>query len=80
MHDITDLVTMMTTTPDLPGAACVDERATFDAVLEDATDVGRAVRICARCPALAACSRWVASLPPLQRPGGVTGGLIRRTG
>jgi hypothetical protein len=81
---IADLIATVVTTPNLPGAACVAEREPFDACIDPpagrAHDDGyaRAIQVCARCPALQDCRRWVTSLPMSRRPHGVTAGLIRR--
>jgi hypothetical protein len=81
---IAALIATVITTPDLPLAACVTERETFDACTDrqagSAYDdaYGRAVRICAGCAALGDCRRWVTGLPVNRRPYGVTAGLIRR--
>jgi hypothetical protein len=82
---VTELIATVVTTPDLPGAACVDERETFDAATsrQAGSPYGgiydRAVKICAGCAALGDCRRWVTGLPVNQRPYGVTAGLIRRS-
>ena len=81
---VAELIATVITTPDLPGAACVDDRDTFDAATD--RQAGRAysgiydqaTKVCARCPALSDCRRWVTGLPMNQRPYGVTGGLVRR--
>ena len=66
--------------PDLYGASCATAgvRELFDAVLERGTARSAAVlavRICARCPVLEDCGRWVASLPADERPAGVIAGV-----
>lgn len=62
-------------TASLPGAACQgDARFTSDV----AADQAAALRICARCPELVACRRWVESLPRSRIPVGVTAGQIHQ--
>ncbi len=76
-----ELLSALAATPDLPGAACVREREVFDACLERGAGYRLyplAIRVCAKCPALAACRAWVSTLPPGKRPYGVTAGLTRR--
>ncbi len=76
------LLATLATTPNLPGAACVAERETFDACLEPWASTricAAAIRVCATCPALGPCAAWVHSLPIRKRPLGVTAGLIRRS-
>src|ERR1700740_1975493 len=78
-----ELLSALITAPDLPGAACVAERDLSDACLERQAGraygsvYARAIRICARCPALAPCAAWVDSLPLNERPFGVTAGRVR---
>jgi hypothetical protein len=38
----------------------------------------RAIRVCESCPVLTACRAWVESVQPMERPAGVTAGLVRR--
>lgn len=67
--------------PDLPGAACVSRRKVFDAVAMPSASVyahDRAIRVCESCPVLTACRAWVESVQPMERPAGVTAGLVRR--
>lgn len=77
-----DLLRDLTATPDLQGAACVDQLDVFDACLERGAAARaaypRAIRVCAGCPALRACSDWVESLPMRRRPIGVTAGRVRQ--
>ncbi len=82
MPSAAQLLATLATTPNLPGAACVTERETFDACLErgaKGTIYAQAIRICAQCPALGPCAAWVHSLPVRKRPLGVTAGLIHRS-
>jgi hypothetical protein len=81
MSNAIDLLRELAATPDLPGAACVGERDVFDACTERGAHrvYTLAVRICSQCPALAACSAWLNSLPVEERPHGVTAGVIRRS-
>jgi hypothetical protein len=82
MPTAVDLLHTIATTPNLRGAACVQHRNVFDACLTHAagpTVYAKAIRICATCPALAACRAWVAGLPPRERPRGVIAGLIRHS-
>ena len=68
--------------PDLPGAACRGLAPGFDAARPDETvaEVAHrhlaALAICAKCPALAACSSWLETLPVRERPVGVVAGRI----
>lgn len=71
--------------PRLDGAACLGMWEAFDPADTGETEQDvdyrhrTAMGICARCPALSACRTWVDSLPPRQRPGGVTAGRINPT-
>lgn len=66
--------------PELPGALCVGEHDLFDPrgdgeTRDEAAERHElAVDTCRACPALTACSRWVAELPRKHRPGGVVAG------
>lgn len=69
--------------PILRGARCRGRHELFDpqaegefAEVAEARHV-QAVWICEACPALADCRAWVDSLPPRDRPLGVTAGVIR---
>lgn len=72
------LVTLIRrTTPALPGARCVASPALFDPASESdehafATDAAK--RLCATCPALADCRRWLDGMAPGDRPSGVVAG------
>lgn len=81
--DLADLFGALAAAPRLPGAACIGRgEELFD--LRDASDPDRpaveaeALAICHQCPALAACGRWLDSLPPRLRPTGVAAGVVRR--
>jgi hypothetical protein len=77
---VAELLDDLATVPSLHGAACTSHRALFDACLargRPGDAVTRAVQVCAGCPVLLACARWVAELPPNQRPYGVVGGKFR---
>lgn len=76
-----DLFGMLASTPKLTGALCRGHAPLWD--YDEADDDDPAierflVNRCRACPALAACSAWVESLPPSQIPLGVTAGLMRR--
>jgi hypothetical protein len=79
MPTAVDLIRTLTGTPDLPGAACVEHRDIFDACTTRGASYSYhlAIQICIQCPVLLQCRAWVTSLPPGQRPRGVTAGLIR---
>ncbi len=59
---IAALIATVITTPDLPGAACVAQRDTFDACTDRqagrayGNTYDRAIRICAGCVALVPCA------------------------
>jgi hypothetical protein len=80
MPTAVDLIHLLAGTPNLPGAACTHHRDIFDACTDRraANTYKRAIRICAACPVLPQCSAWISSLPPSQRPFGVTAGRIHR--
>lgn len=68
----------------LPGAACRDHRELFDRTAARGRDITaartQALQICAGCPALAACQRWISSLDEHERPRGIVAGqLVRYT-
>jgi WhiB family redox-sensing transcriptional regulator len=63
-------------TPELTGASCRNHLDTFDAAERSPVAQAQARRICAGCPALAACAAWLASLPAASRPFGVTAGHL----
>jgi hypothetical protein len=61
--------------PDLRGAACRGHAALFDvADRHDTQAIARAQAVCASCPVLRDCRRWLASLPRPARPFGVVAG------
>ncbi len=60
--------------PNLPGAACRGHAELFDVAGRDDPAVERAQAVCAACPALRDCRRWLAGLPRLVRPCGVVAG------
>jgi hypothetical protein len=66
--------------PRLPGALCRDNPYLFDPL--DQSDPNRpgveaeALSICQRCRVLPECQRWVDSLPPKERCGGIVAGRI----
>ncbi len=66
--------------PSLPGARCRGRPHLFEEAApgesRDATTArhSQAVELCARCPALDACTTWLQSLPPRDRPAGITAG------
>ena len=81
MPILADLLGAIAAGPDLTGAACRERPDVFDATTGKAAGpitYARAIEVCTSCPALTACTTWVESLPPSQRPFGVTAGVIRR--
>jgi hypothetical protein len=74
------LANLLADAPDLPGAACVDQREVFDATAAAGANkfYDRAIRICSGCPALPQCRSWASGLRPGKPPFGVVGGLVRR--
>lgn len=70
--------------PALPGARCRGRSHVFDPAAHDEDPEvvqqrhTQAVGLCERCPSLNACTDWVASLKPAQRPLGVVAGQVRR--
>jgi len=71
--------------PSLPGARCrgrhvlFDEAAPGESVTTTDARQRQAVAMCQRCPSLARCSTWLASLPPPNRPPGVVAGRITQS-
>ncbi len=65
-------------TPRLEKALCRGQTYLFDVSDDDQIERENceleAKRMCARCPELEPCTRWVDSLPLSQRPGGVVAG------
>jgi hypothetical protein len=68
-------------TPTLPGALCRNRSELFDPVSQTNPDhdhiEGVAIHLCHQCPALTDCARWLATLPPTQRPLGVVAGVVQ---
>lgn len=56
--------------PSLPGARCRGRSSEFDET-DCPETIEYALNLCRSCPALTACTAWVASLPPRKRPPGV---------
>jgi hypothetical protein len=81
MPTAVDLLHIIATTPNLPGASCTQHLDIFDACTGKAAGrpgtYARAVKVCATCPVLQRCRAWVIGLAPRERPPGVTAGLIR---
>lgn len=65
------LASLGRTTPALPNAACRNHTDLFDR--EDPDGIAEAVAICRRCPELAACQRWPASMNPNKLNGVIAG-------
>jgi hypothetical protein len=81
---LADLLGAIAAAPNLTGAACRDYPVTFEATTSRSAGqpyvYDRAIKVCMSCPALQACRAWVESLPPADRPPGVTAGTIRYIG
>ncbi|MFL0276992.1 WhiB family transcriptional regulator [Mycobacterium sp. SMC-19] len=74
---ITVLGAILSGVPRLTGAACRNHTTVFFAAENELRDgIEAAIRICARCPALAECRTWVEAQPSRRRPTGVTAGLL----
>jgi len=76
-----DLVDALGGAPRLDGALCrgstmFDEAQPGTAAELVAERVATAVATCERCPSLSACTRWLSSLAPAQRPTGVVAGRL----
>lgn len=75
---------ILTGVPALPRAACRGQHHLFDPAghNESPESVTQrhslAVAVCATCPELAACRRWLNSLPARARPPGVTAGIVNQ--
>jgi WhiB family redox-sensing transcriptional regulator len=67
-----------TPSPDLTGAACTGRSDLFDPKAGPQRH-RTALALCARCPVLAACRAWFASLPAAQVPKGVVAGTVKGT-
>lgn len=52
--------------PDLPNALCRNRSDLF--FYDDDEDTDEAIGLCLRCPDLAPCTQWLASLAPKDRP------------
>jgi hypothetical protein len=63
--------------PNLAGALCTGEWRTFDEEV-DPIVIEAAVDSCRHCPVVGACRDWLDTLPPKQRPPGVTAGVVNR--
>jgi WhiB family transcriptional regulator, redox-sensing transcriptional regulator len=70
--------------PPLPGALCRGHADIFDAPAAwpptdaDRARIAQAKALCRRCPVLADCKAWDASLPRRQHATGVIAGHLRR--
>ncbi|WP_406813980.1 hypothetical protein [Mycobacterium sp. M23085] len=62
--------------PELTGARCRGQSQVFDET-DDPDLVEYAQSLCQTCPALLACTSWLASLPPRKWPSGVVAGQVR---
>lgn len=78
------LLSALAGVPVLRSARCRGRHSLFDprndgepAEVSDARH-RQALALCQACPALGECQRWFASLPPRQRPFGVTAGQLRQ--
>ncbi len=83
--DPTGLMAALALAPNLPGARCAGRHKLFDATIEGtrtgpdievAQARAEALRLCAGCPELGPCGRWLAALPKSQRPAGVVAGQL----
>lgn len=65
--------------PHLEGAACIGRDELFDQTIDgrETYAVRAALTLCRACPCLVVCAEWLESLPPKERPYGVTGGQVR---
>jgi len=75
MGRVISLPAAITPSPDLTGAACVGRSDLFD-LAAGSRRHRDALALCARCPVLAACRAWFASLPAAERPAGVVAGRV----
>jgi hypothetical protein len=68
------------TVPRLPGARCRNHRDLFDRTAIRGAGMNKARRealeICAGCPALLQCRRWINGLEPDAKPRGVIAGIV----
>jgi len=76
------LISALAGSPKLRGARCRGHHALFDPQEgNEPDDIAaarhrQAIAVCTRCPALAACTAWVESLPADRRPSGVVAGKL----
>ena len=78
------LAAALAAVPRLHGAECGGRHELFDVAAGGPTHADEdveyarqaAIRLCATCPALQRCRAWFTSLPPNQRPPGITAGLF----
>ncbi|MBS9533542.1 WhiB family transcriptional regulator [Mycobacterium sp. M1] len=69
------LAVILAGVPHLPGAACRDHVAVFDAAADgDRQAAQEAIKVCQSCPVREQCAQWAASAYPHRRPGGVIAG------
>jgi hypothetical protein len=80
---IAELMADLGHVPRLPAAACRGRAKLFDATIPDVSNRPRAavarreaLKVCAACSCLRACSAWLDSLDPADRPRGVVAGRI----
>jgi hypothetical protein len=65
--------------PAMPNALCIPERKLFDRAAHGAPLAAElAQRCCRYCPHLAQCKQWLDTLPAVDRPAGVVGGVISK--
>lgn len=85
MTALAELLDALGAAPALPGACCRGAHELFDKTIHSdrgapntsvSTARRKALDICATCPALAACTAWIESLPPRHRPHGVVAGKV----
>jgi hypothetical protein len=82
MSQLDELLSALAGTPSFPGASCRGKHHLFDAAGpgEDPDTVAamhaQALALCSRCPSLARCEDWFASLPSKKRPLGVVAGRV----
>lgn len=82
MNPFDSLLGAMVGAPALPGAKCRGKSYTFDEAHPGehpdtvAARHAQALNLCLRCPSLAPCQAWFASLTPARRPRGVIAGRI----
>jgi hypothetical protein len=83
MSSSSDLVAeLLVGTPHMPDAVCAGHAELFDPPEPSTghTDTHERIRfalkLCRRCPELAACRNWLNSLPPNRRPSGIVAGLL----